>query len=317
MRRRVLALIALAMLTFAPRAVFAQSAAAWRDSSARLFTLERALRDSMVRGDSTTQEVARNGNLVIAASPNDRTVARDALRQFAASSNRWFGGAMPAADGFHIAVRTEAGSGGFGRPREIGAVVLAGLPDTGTAARLDRTAPPSDVSSVLIDAYATMMWGSVPHLRLWLDFDPRLSTPEVENRQFAMYALVTATGHGQRECAEGNLTVCAYALLLRQPPTGVPALVMAATMRADLLFTALRLGGSQAWTRLRAADDSGIEPELAAAAGMPIDSLLAKWRGELLALRPTEMPLTTSNGIAVICWSVALLLGALGASRWA
>lgn len=316
MHRRGRLLLAMAIVSFAPATATAQNAAAWRDSSMRLRALMTALRDSLVRGDSTTQEVARAGALVIAASPNDRTVARDALRQFAASSDRWFGGAMPAAGGFRIVVRTEAGGRGFGRPREIGAVVLAGLPDSGTAVRLDRTVPPDAVASAMIDAYAAMMWTSTPNLRKWLDFEPRLTTPEVGDRQFAMYNLITATGRGQRECAEGNLTVCAYALLLRQPPPGVPALVMVATMRADLLFTALRLGGPPAWTRLRVADSAGPGAELAAAAGMPIDSLLATWRTGLLALRPTETPLPAGNGIAAICWSAALLLGALGASRW-
>ena len=57
-------------LAIAPALCSAQQGAAWRDSAQRLNAATTALRDSMLQGDSTAAEVARRGDLVIAASPN-------------------------------------------------------------------------------------------------------------------------------------------------------------------------------------------------------------------------------------------------------
>jgi hypothetical protein len=88
-------------------------------------------------------------------------------------------------------------------------------------------------------------------------------------------------------------------------------------MRSDLLFTALSVGGRGAWSRFVSAANVGIEPALVAAAAMPLDSLLARWRGGLLALRPIQGPMTPPVALAALCWSAAFLAGAIGAARWA
>jgi hypothetical protein len=313
------ALVVGAMLAaLLPAEAVGQGAPAWKDSAQRLHALATALRDSMMRGDSTTQEVARSGSFVIAASPNNRTVAAEALTRFLETSDRWFGGAMPGPRGFRIVITTEVtAAGDFRTNRDVGAVVLAGLPDSGGAARVPRTLATGEVSDALIDAYGAMMFRSVVADTLWLHHTPSLSTPEVNRREVAMYALATGSGRAERDCAGGNLQQCALAFELAGSPTGDTGPLFPVFMRADLLFTALATGGPNAWARFRAAADSGIEPALVSAAGMPLDSLLSTWRAGLLALRPAEGPISTGTGVAALAWSALFLLGALGASRWA
>ena len=96
-----------------PATALAQSAAAWRDSSERLGVAIAALRDSMVQGDSNVVEVARRGDLVIAATPTLHTTAVDAIERVQEMQDRWFGDALPSRDGFRLTVRLITyGSGG-------------------------------------------------------------------------------------------------------------------------------------------------------------------------------------------------------------
>jgi hypothetical protein len=60
-----------------------------------------------------------------------------------------------------------------------------------------------------------------------------------------------------------------------------------------------------------------IEPMLEAAAGMSLDSLLSRWRSQLLSLRPAEAPVSVTRVLLGLTWTALLILGALGVSRWA
>jgi hypothetical protein len=132
-----------------------------------------------------------------------------------------------------------------------------------------------------------------------------------------MYAVVTGTGNAQRNCVNGVLDDCGYALWLRESKTAHPGGGYPIFVRADLLLTALELGGPEAWDRLRSAVGSDVEPMLAAAAGMPIDSLLRRWRSQLISLRPSEGPVIMTRLLLGLAWAAVLILGALGSSRWA
>jgi hypothetical protein len=262
--------------------------------------------------------VARRGPFVVAASPNDRAVATDALSRFAATSDRWFGGALPSPAGFRIVIRTEMATGsGFGRPREFGVVVLAALPDTASSMRIQTAGTPQGAANALTEAYGTMMFASVPAVMLWLESAPSLPTPDADRRQVAMYTLVTGSSRAVRDCAGGVVAGCEIAFELYGSPPAIPGSSFSSFMRGDLMLAALSAGGRGAWARLRAAADSGIRTALAAAAGMPLDSLLSKWRVGLLSLRSTANPLSYPVAVAALIWSLALLAGALGASRWA
>jgi hypothetical protein len=297
-----------------------QDAQAWRDSAASVQASIRALRDSLIHGDSTATEVARLGNVVITASEDQRANALEAFRFFNSMRERYFGSALPTTGGFRIVLRTE--SGGVlsrGESREVGAVVLAGLPDTGNTIRTQRAISASNLSTVLLDQFGEMMIANAPApVGNWLENPPPLSTPTAERRNIAMYAFVTGMGRVQRGCVGGDYAACQLALDLHHSPRSDDGPVFFTPfMRMDLLLFTLELGGSGAWERFRDAAADGLDPALAAAARMPVDSVLARWRGGLLALRPREAPVSSRMTVAVIAWSTVLLLGTLGVSRWA
>lgn len=316
MRNRPLFAIALGMLLL-PVPGAAQQAAAWRDSAQRLDVAVRALRDSMLQGDSTAAEVARRGDLAIAASPKQKTNAIDALDRFVRVRDRWYGSEMPSASGFRIVLRTESGPRSNGSLDSAGAVILAGLPDTEGAMRTQRIVSASTVASALIDRFGEMMIASVPTLSAWMETPPPLSMDESERRDQAMYAFVTAMGPIERRCVAGDVTACSVAMRIRQVEGAEDGDRYSPFMRADLLYFALDLGGPGAWARLRSAADSGVGAMLSAAARMPTDSVLARWRSGLLALRPATAVITARSALIAITWSAILLIGALGASKWA
>jgi hypothetical protein len=83
--------------------------------------------------------------------------------------------------------------------------------------------------------------------------------------------------------------------------------------RSTLAGAALAAGGAGAFDRLAAGEGSLVE-RLGLAAGQPFDSLLASWRGAVLAARPAA-PRGRGDWTA-LGWSVLLFSLALGASRW-
>lgn len=294
----------------------AQSAQVWRDSIQRLSVRVSQLRDSMLGGDSTVKEVARRGDLVIGAAQSLRTTAAEALEQFDRARQRWFGNATPSEDGFRIVIRSDE-SQGSGRLAQVATIVLAGMPDTGRSSRTERGAYPNQVAEALIERFAAMMFEQAgPKMMNWLQQAPPVGTPDKERRYVAMYAFVTGTGKAQRSCVSGGLDECAYALGLRTPKISDPGGGYVPFLRADLVMTALETGGPNAWNRFQGTSSDEIEPMLAAAAGMPLDSLLSRWRSQLLSLRPTEAPFSTTRLVLGLTWMVLLLLGSLGASRW-
>jgi len=295
----------------------AQSAQQWRDSAARLTASVRLLRDSMLQGDSTVREVARRGDMVIGASETLRGEAAAAFERFTHVRQRWFGNAAPSDDGFRIVVRHGVPIPSRPGMSEWSTVILAGLPDTGRSVRTQRMVQGKEIAEALIDGLGSMMWAQAgPVMTKWLQQPPPIAMGEKERRFIAMYAVVTGTGKAQRNCVNGVLDDCGYALWLREPKTSSPGGGYPVFVRADLLLTALDLGGPDAWTRLRQASGSDVEPMLAAAAGMPIDSLLDRWRGQLLSLRPSERPLSMPRLLLGLAWMAVLMLGALGSSRW-
>lgn len=311
------AVVALLLLAGTGRGLGAQSAAVWRDSAAVLSRQVRALRDSILQGDSSVREVARRGNLVVGASPPWRGTASAALEKFDRVRRRWFGDELPSPGGFRIALRSEKYYGSWGSrwgDRELGIAVLAGLPDTGASVRTERNAAEHQIADLFIDLYAEMMWASAG-LTGWLEHAPPLSMSERERRYLAMYAVVTRTGRAQRGCIAGDPSDCAYVLGLRPPFGENPGGVLPSFVRTDLLLTALDLGGAGAWARLREAGSGGIEPALVAAAEMPLDSLLVQWQRSILAWRPTEGPLGAGGAALLVGWSAVLLAGTLTLAR--
>lgn len=317
MRKHPFVAAALA-LAIAPAICSAQQGAAWRDTAQRLNAAVTALRDSMLQGDSTAAGVARRGDLVIAASPNQTQNARDAFARFIQARNRRFNeAASPSPDGFQIVMRTQSNNGQYFARDSAGVVILSGGIDGATSVRTERGTSSKDLATRMIDQFGEMMIGSVPQLSTWMETPPPMSMNERDRRDQVMYTFVTAMGPIQRRCVAGGLVACKVALGIRKIDGPENGGRYSPFIRADLLDFALNLGGPGAWSRLRAASDSGVETMLSAAAKIPVDSVLARWQQGLLALRPATAVVPVSSGFIAIAWSLVFLAGALGASKWA
>lgn len=94
-----------------------------------------------------------------------------------------------------------------------------------------------------------------------------------------------------------------------QPPFSV-------TARASLANLALRQGGDAAFERLAMHPTGGLGDRLAFAAGVPLDSLLVLWRGEVLRARPATVAVSGASTAAALGWVALLGLMALRSSRW-
>ena len=209
------------------------------------------------------------------------------------------------------------GGGATTAAQPAGSIILAGLPDSAGAARRQSASSATDVATKLFDQYAALMLASDAPVALWIENPPVFSVMAKDHRNEAMYTFVTGTGAMERDCVNGDVESCRYAIDLEHAPATKHGSIYSPYLRADLLYYALDLGGAAAWTRLHRAAGSGLSAQLAAAAQMPVDSLLAHWRTSLLVLRPAKAVLGSESALIALAWSVGLLLVALGASRWA
>lgn len=301
----------------------AQNAAAWRDSTYRLTAEVKTIEDSLRKADEAIEEVARRQGLVASASARYRQIAAETLDRFDQARRRWFGEAMPSSAGFRIVLRH--GERWSFRRNAAGpqSLAIAGLPDTGSAPRVTPFLPARRLSNSgtaaeeMISYYGNMMMESAPSsIQRWLPGGLPLILSDAARREQAMYALVTGDGSAQRACVVGDLGACAYVLGLRAPATPAPGGQYYPLARADLLLFALDQGGSGAWERLQDKSGKSAEAHLVAAAGIPADSLIARWRSGLMAMRPDHAPISSTTALAILAWSSAILLAALGTARW-
>jgi hypothetical protein len=175
-------------------------------------------------------------------------------------------------------------------------------------------ADPEVASDYLLRVFGQLMLaGAPPALHRWLDTDPAFGLSDDRRRAEALYGLVTGVGPAQRRCVSGEIRACASAMGLVPGEEGP---LYYQLMRADLLLTALEVGGSGAWIRLTSAPGEPMSDALAAASGMPIDSLLGAWREGLLARRPASRPIGGATVLVFAGWSALLLGVALGVARW-
>jgi hypothetical protein len=115
-------------------------------------------------------------------------------------------------------------------------------------------------------------------------------------------------------CAVGNDSACVD--LLESRPPGVLRSPLSYAARFSLLETARELGGSDTFQRLFSAPPGPMGARLALAAGVSEDSLVARWRAEVLGARPTPVPLPPWGIWVALAWTVAFLSCGLGSSRW-
>lgn len=301
----------------------AQDAPSWRDSAYRLSAEVQRVRDSLRQDDSQIEEIARRSGLVVSATSDYRGLAQEVLDRFDAARRRWFGSALPTPNGFRITLRGGE-SWSFGRltnrPQSLS---IAGLPDADEAFRLAPFVPHETLGDAeriereFLGEYGSLMMTSAPAvIRGWLRAGLLLSLDEDSRRERAMYSLVTGVGTAQRACVRGDAAGCAHALGVRRSGDPEGGGEYYPLVRADLLLAALELGGEGAWARLIAETEGTLEHRLAAAAGMPADSMLLRWRDGLLALQPDRGPLDVSSAGLILGWSALILAAGLGIARW-
>jgi hypothetical protein len=115
-------------------------------------------------------------------------------------------------------------------------------------------------------------------------------------------------------CRGGGDSACTA--LLRSLPRAVLPRPLGFDGRVTLVQAALRLGGPEAYRRLLADPAAPIGDRLAAAAGVSRDSLVSRWRAEILAARPRPVVLPAWAVWVALGW--ALFFGGCGlrSSRW-
>ena len=124
------------------------------------------------------------------------------------------------------------------------------------------------------------------------------------------------TGHGQavRSCEQGSNESCLELLRSLVPGALIPPLDYQA--RLTLLETAVRLGGAETFQRFLATSPGPMGGRLAAAARVSEDSLVGRWRSDVLAAHPTPVSLPVWGTWVALGWIVAFGACGLRSSRW-
>lgn len=130
--------------------------------------------------------------------------------------------------------------------------------------------------------------------------------------QYGDFLRRTSHGLAVRSCEQGSNESCLE--LLRTLGTLIPPLDYQA--RLTLLETAVRVGGAETFQRFLATPPGPMGPRLAAAARVSEDSLVERWRSDVLASRPTPVPLPAVGVWVALGWIVVFGTCGLLSSRW-
>ena len=117
-----------------------------------------------------------------------------------------------------------------------------------------------------------------------------------------------------RSCGAGSDSACLD--LLESLPPGSLERPLDYAARFSLLETAVALGGTRTFARLFATAPGPMGARLAAAAQVSEDSLVARWRSDVVAARPKPVPVPPWAMWVALGWTVAFMTCGLGSSRW-
>ncbi len=131
---------------------------------------------------------------------------------------------------------------------------------------------------------------------------------------FADYFNHGANTAAFRSCAEGSESTCTT--LLHTLPKGTLPRPLGYDARATLAHLALRLGGREAYHRLLADPAASVGARLASAAGVSEDSLVSRWRVEIIAARPAPVAMPSWGFVMALGWMVFFAACGLQSSRW-
>ena len=104
--------------------------------------------------------------------------------------------------------------------------------------------------------------------------------------------------------------------VLRAIPRYVAPPALPISARHHLFRIAMREGGNGAYERLAAGSDRSLEDRLASAAKMPIDSVVARWRADVLDAHPPSPTLSVLSAWTAVAWGIAILLIGMRFATW-
>ncbi|HEY6224762.1 MAG TPA: hypothetical protein VIW26_13330 [Gemmatimonadales bacterium] len=124
------------------------------------------------------------------------------------------------------------------------------------------------------------------------------------------------SGHAQAvdSCERGSDASCLE--LLRSLAPGALSRPLDYQARLTLLETAIRLGGAETFQRFLATPTGPMGRRLATAARVSEDSLVGRWRSDVLAARPTPVPLPPWGAWVALGWVIVFGTCGLRSSRW-
>jgi hypothetical protein len=120
------------------------------------------------------------------------------------------------------------------------------------------------------------------------------------------------SGPMTRDCERGTDSACVVLIRQFAEPLGDPG---GPAARFSLARTAVALGGDGALTRLLASSGTP-EAHLVAAAGLPMDSIVAHWHARVRDTRIPSRDLTAEIVLVATAWVTGLGLLSLRSSRW-
>jgi len=133
-------------------------------------------------------------------------------------------------------------------------------------------------------------------------------------RSFGEYHERGTQPTGLRDCLAGSDSACTR--LLRSLPPGALPRPLSYDARAPLVSVALQLGGREGYHRLVASAGLPMADRIAAAAGVAVDSLVSRWRAEILAARPAPAALPPLGIWIALGWTALFAGCGVRSSRW-
>ena len=118
-----------------------------------------------------------------------------------------------------------------------------------------------------------------------------------------------------RECVrDGDDQACIASL--KRAPGGAPEPPLGAQARQLLVALAINTGGPDAYDRLLEHAGQPLEIRISAAAVVPIDTLVYRWRTRIISAHPQTVAADARAAWAAVAWGVLLMVIALRSTRW-
>ncbi len=192
--------------------------------------------------------------------------------------------------------------------------------DAATLLKINRTALYAELATAPWHSARACFRGSVQDCRAALGIsgdDPVLEWLDAADRRHYVDASLKYLPIPQARydrCAGGDDDECVA--LMRLAPNQRPSPPLSVMARLLLLAFALDAGGPNAFPRLLEHSGRPMDARLAAASGLPVDSLVVRWRNNVLATHPNTVAADARAAWGAVVWSVLFAIAALRSTRW-